>query len=285
MKTFLALALLAGCGAAAAQTPGINPMPDGSRDMYVGLGVQSAPRYEGAQNYRTRAVPVIQVQWSNGIFISGMSAGMHLSGQPTVEFGPLLTLQPRRSESGTGSSAVGAGDPGGIYGWAGPPMIGVAKSSNMLVGMDPIGARLLAGGFLNYYLSPQWRLTSTALWGAGADRHGAIADFGVQRLAVDIAPHHAVSLLGGVSLVNRDYNQSFFGVTVPEAVHSGNAVYSPGGGWKDAHIGVRWNWTLAPSWILATNLQAERLLGSAKDSPLTERPTNLTVSTALAYRF
>jgi hypothetical protein len=46
-KLFL-LALTAGCGAAWAQTPATNPMPDGSRDMYIGLGVQSAPRYEGA---------------------------------------------------------------------------------------------------------------------------------------------------------------------------------------------------------------------------------------------
>jgi MipA family protein len=285
MKTFLALALLTGCGAATAQTPAINPMPDGSRDMYVGLGAQSAPRYEGADSRRTRAVPVIQVQWSNGIFISGMSAGMHLSGQPTIEYGPLLTLQPRRSESGIGGNAVDPGDPGGFYGWAGPSAIAAGRPANPLTGMEPISTRLLAGGFLNYYLTPQWRLTSTALWGAGNNRHGAIADLGVQRLAVDIAPHHTVSLLGGVSLVNRDYNQAFFGVTVPEAVHSGNRVYSPGGGLKDAHVGVRWNWTVAPNWMLTTNLQAERLLGSAKDSSLVERPTNVAVSTALAYRF
>jgi outer membrane scaffolding protein for murein synthesis (MipA/OmpV family) len=288
MKTFFALALLTTCGAATAQTPAINPMPDGSRDMYVGIGVQSTSRYEGAKDHKTRAVPVIQVQWSNGIFISGMSAGMHLSNQPTVEYGPLLTLQPRRSESGLGSTVLSTDAlPGGVAGWVGPPSVQTItnKSGNRLAGMDPVSTRLLAGGFFNYYLSPQWRFTSSALYGAGNNRHGAIADLGVQRLAVDIAPHHAVALLGGVSLVNRDYNEAFFGVSVPEAVHSGNRWYSPGGGRKDVHVGLRWNWTLAPSWMLTSNLQAARLLGSAKDSPLVERPTNVTVSTALAYRF
>jgi outer membrane scaffolding protein for murein synthesis (MipA/OmpV family) len=37
--------------------------------------------------------------------------------------------------------------------------------------------------------------------------------------------------------------------------------------------------------MLTSSVKATRLLGGAKDSPLVERPTNLTVSTAIAYRF
>jgi outer membrane scaffolding protein for murein synthesis (MipA/OmpV family) len=228
---------------------------------------------------------VIQVEWSNGIFISGMSAGMHLSSQPTVDYGPLLTLQPRRSESGVGGGALSAGDPGGAIVAVVGPAGAAARTGNRLAGMEPVATRLLAGGFFNYYLSPQWRFTSTALWGAGNNRHGAIAELGLQRLAVDIAPHHTLSLMAGLSLVNRDYNQAYFGVTIPEAAHSGNRWYSPGGGLKDVHVGVRWNWSFAPNWILTSNLQAERLQGAARDSSLVERPTGMTVSTALAYRF
>jgi outer membrane scaffolding protein for murein synthesis (MipA/OmpV family) len=286
MKPFLALPLLLCCGAATAQTPAINPMPDGSRDMYAGLGVQAGARYEGAESRRTRAVPVIQVEWSNGMFISGMSAGMHLSSQPTVEYGPLLTLQPRRGDTGVGGGAVGVGDLGPVFGWAdGPTAVALARQGNRLAGMDTVATRLLAGGFFNYYLSPHWRFTSSALWGAGNNRHGAIAELGLQRLAVDIAPHHSLSLMAGLSLVNRDYNQAYFGVTIPEAAHSGNRWYSPGGGLKDVHVGARWNWSFAPNWILTSNLQAQRLQGSARDSSLVERPTSMTVSTALAYRF
>jgi hypothetical protein len=47
MNKLLFLALSAACGTTWAQTPATNPMPDGSRDMYVGLGVQSAPRWDG----------------------------------------------------------------------------------------------------------------------------------------------------------------------------------------------------------------------------------------------
>jgi outer membrane scaffolding protein for murein synthesis (MipA/OmpV family) len=37
--------------------------------------------------------------------------------------------------------------------------------------------------------------------------------------------------------------------------------------------------------MLTSNLQAKRLLGDASHSPLTERSTNTTVSTAIAYRY
>jgi outer membrane scaffolding protein for murein synthesis (MipA/OmpV family) len=286
MKKLLVLALATLCSAASAQTPAINPMPDGSRDMYAGLGVLSGPRYDGAGSRKTSVVPVFQVQWSNGIFVSGMSAGMHLSSRPSLEFGPLLQLQPARSDAGQASGPIGPGNQLTHSGFIMNPE--VARSftgDNNLAGMDKIEARLLGGAFFNYYLTPEWRLASSWLYGAGNDHNGAIAELGVQRLAVAMGAHHTLSFSGVVTVVNRSYNQAFFGVTPAESVRSGNDYYAPTGGLQDARISVRWNWALSPSWLVTSNLQAARLLGSAKNSPLVERPTNLTVSAALAYRF
>ena len=50
MHKFLALALASACSVSHAHTPATNPMPDGSRDMFVGLGLVSAPLYEGAHD-------------------------------------------------------------------------------------------------------------------------------------------------------------------------------------------------------------------------------------------
>jgi outer membrane scaffolding protein for murein synthesis (MipA/OmpV family) len=248
--------------------------------MYVGLGAVSAPRYEGAPERKLSALPVLQVQWSSGLFVSGLSAGMHLSGDPSVEFGPLVALQPRRTDSGSGS-AVGAVDPG--YTFLAAPR--VRAPGHGLAGMDDIGARLQGGAFFNAYLAPEWRVTTTLLYGSGNARHGAVLELGVQRLAAELARHHALSLSAGVSVVNRNYNEAFFGVTASEAMRSGYDEYHPAGGLKDAHLGARWNWALSPAWLLTSSLQATRLLDSARHSPLVERPTNLTVSTAIAYRF
>jgi outer membrane scaffolding protein for murein synthesis (MipA/OmpV family) len=289
MNKHLSLALTAGAlagslvsGAARSQTPAVNPMPDGSRDMYAGLGVQSAPRYEGADSRKRSVLPVLQIEWSNGVFIAGMSAGMHLSSSPTVEYGPLLALQPGRDESGTGAVV------GGVNGFNGlGPSLGekTVMISGRLGGMEEIGARLQLGGFYNVYLSPQWRLTSSLLAGAARDHDGARLELGVQRLALAVGERHRVSLTAGVGVVNRQYNETYFGVTEAESVRSRFREYQPGAGLQDVHVGARWNWVLSPSWMLTSNLQAKRLLGDASHSPLTERSTNLTVSTALAYRF
>jgi outer membrane scaffolding protein for murein synthesis (MipA/OmpV family) len=283
MNKLSALALAATCSTAWAQTPASNPMPDGSRDMYVGLGAVSAPRYEGAESRKVSALPLLQVQWSNGFFISGTSAGIHLSNDPALEFGPLVALQMRRSEAGTGSGAGGV-EPVFVL----QPSITKerrATPDNPLAGLEDIHTRLQGGVFLNYFVAPQLRLTSSLLYGSGNARNGALLDLGIQQLAGQLARHHTVSLSGGVTIANRDYNSAFFGVTPAESLRSGYLPYAPAGGLKDVHVGAHWNWALSPSWMLTSNLQATRLMGSAKNSPLVQRPTNLTVSTAIAYRF
>lgn len=278
MKPFFALALAAASTAASAQTPATNPMPDGSRDMYAGLGAVSRPRFEGADSRKISALPVIQVQWSNGFFISGMSAGMHLSNRPTVEYGPLLTVHPNRDESGSGNLVDGVGV-------STSPLTQYARQGNPLAGMEDVRTRLEGGFFFNYYLAPEWRLTSSVLFGAGNDRDGARMELGVQRLAVQLAPRHTLSFNAGATFVNADYNRAYFGVTMEESRVSGNPMYRPGGGIKDVRVGARWNWALTPSWMLVTNVQATRLVGNVRNSPLVERPTNVSVSAAFAYRF
>ncbi|QNA88401.1 MipA/OmpV family protein [Massilia sp. Dwa41.01b] len=136
MTKLFALALAAVANTAAAQTPATNPMPDGSRDMYVGLGVVSAPRYEGARTSERHALPVLQVQWSNGVFVSGMGAGMHLSRAPQVEYGPLIEVQPRRDESGR-SGEIGSATDTRISIIKLPP----TTPENRLEGMAPVHAR------------------------------------------------------------------------------------------------------------------------------------------------
>ena len=286
MNKLLFLALSAACGTTWAQTPATNPMPDGSRDMYVGLGVQSAPRWDGTGSRKVSALPVLQVQWSNGLFISGMSAGMHLTDSPTFEYGPLVAVQPGRDQDGTGRTVDGASTWGtSLIGPVPDPIDKRNMVATRLEGMDKIGARLQGGAFANYYLTPQWRLTGSVLYGAGNDHDGARLDLGVQRLAFELGSQHRVSVSAGVSIVNRNYNQTYFGVSREEASRSRFSYYEAGGGLQEAHVGVRWNWVLSPSWMLTSNVQAKGLLGNAAKSPLVERSTNLTVSTAFAYRF
>jgi hypothetical protein len=254
---------------------------------------------------------MLQVQWSNGVFVSGMSMGIHLSKTPVVEYGPLLALAPGRDPSGTrflrlGTVGDNAGNLGGPSTWLPPPVDASPAGSgegmpadntgtpgeapvnaiNRLDGMTNIERRVLYGGFANVYLAPQLRLTTSALYGAGNGRHGLRVHVALQHLQQDIAPHHTLALSAGVTLVNRAYNMAYFGVTWEEAdFHRINPEYHPDGGIEDVRVGARWNWALSPAWMVTNGLQVSRLMGDAGNSPLVERPTNVSVSTALVYRF
>lgn len=288
MKKLFVAALLTTCAAtAAAEAPSTNPMPDGSRDMYLGLGLASTPRYDGAAASRRQALPVVQIQWSNGVFLSGMSAGLHLSDRPDLEWGPLLALQPGRTASGNAAIVGGTTGSDGNNGIVGAPLVQLpaAPSANRLAGIGDIGARLQAGGFVNAYLSPAWRLAGNLLGGAGRDRDGVIAGIDLQRLALPLATHHTLSLSLGAAWVNGNYNRSYFGVTPAEAVRSGNRPYAPAGGLKEVRASARWNWALGPSWLLTSSVRLTRLEGDAGASPLVERRIVRSVSSALAYRF
>lgn len=277
--------------AANAQTPLPNPMPDGSDDMYAGLGVLSAPRYTGADQRRVRLLPVLQGQWSSGVFVSGMSAGMHLSTRPLLEYGPLISLHPGRDDGGDGAGAIGVNR---VSGQGNLPKLSqttvqineqALASGNRLNGLPAISRQLQAGAFFNVYVAPDLRLTSSALYGAGNDRNGATFKVGIQAMGLAPAPHHTITLEGEVALANRNYNQAFFGIDNDQSVRSNNPLYQAHGGWRDARVGARWHWTLTPSWMLVSSLDATRQLGSTRLSPLVSRTTGVSVSTALAFRF
>jgi outer membrane protein len=304
MRTLFALALAGAVPAAWAQTPASNPMPDGSSDMYVGLGIVSAARYQGADQRRLTALPLLQVQWSNGVFVAGMSAGMHLSSNPVLEYGPLLAVAPRRSNTGAHDTLglpLSSLDVGGTPSTpsstlpsrpsvAPPTEVDKAgetgkRSDNPLAGTEAIGARLQAGVFFNYYLTPSLRLTNNVLAGSGRERHGASWTVGLQHVTRALSPHHSVSLAADLTVVNRSYNDSYFGVSLHDSMNSGNLPYAPGGGLRDVAASARWNWALSPGWMVSSALRVARLQGDARRSPLVERANNITVSTGLAYRF
>lgn len=257
--------------------------------MYAGLGVVSTPRYAGADTRRTRLLPVLQGQWSNGVFVSGIAAGLHLSHLSWLEFGPLLALDPGRDADGEGASAVGI-EANRLNTVAGPASTlndasASVSKSHRLDGLPSIARRVQGGAFLNLFVAPGVRLTSNVLYGAGNAHNGATLAVGAQVMALAPAPHHTVTLDGGLVLANRQYNQAFFGIDSEQSVHSGNPLYAAHGGWRDFHAGANWHWTLAPSWLLVSRLDATRQLGSTRASPLVARPAGVSVSTALAFRF
>jgi outer membrane protein len=282
--TFLIAALTLSV-TAHAQSPAQNLMPDGSHDMYLGLGVMSRPVYEGAEHKKANVIPVMQMQWSNGAFLAGMSAGWHLSNQFNHEFGPLISLEANRTSSGLSNSIQ---TPANLQSSVvGPGLSDRAhfKASNKLLGLDDIRTRILYGGFYNYQLAENLRQTNTLLFGAGNNRQGLRLSSDLRYHVKDMFPHHQLTFGVGLTLVNQAYAQTYFGVSDIEAGRSVNEQFTTKAGVKDIHADIYWNWNLNSSWLITSKMNLSQLINSAGRSPLVERKTNFTVSSAIAYRF
>lgn len=277
MQKTLFLILAAAPLVAPAQTPAARMMPDGSRDMYIGLGVASAPHYRGAEDRDIDPAALLQVQWSNGVFLSGLSAGVHLSDSPAVEAGPMLAIEPGRSASGRQRlSGIGGVDMAGIASALQPPTGQVLKFTD-------IHTTVGAGAFLNHYLDESLRLTSSFLYGIGEGHDGLLINLGVQKSFV-VDAHHRMALSAGMTWANRRYTQEWFGVD-PQASGSTVSAYSPSSGIRDVQLTLNWNWELTHLWLLTSQLAATRLVGDAADSPYVDRRNGISVRTGLAYRF
>ncbi len=290
MIKLLFFPLLGVFSTAYAQVPAPNLMPDGSHDMYIGLGGISHPIYEGAHDTRLSVLPVLQMQWSTGMFLAGRRAGMYLSEGNGYEFGPVLSLEGGRTANKIGAlGAAGSNSTSAFANSVGQliplPPAAPGVRVNRLLGMATIPTCLTVGGFYNFQLANSLRLTNTALFGAGNDYHGLRWTTDMQYSFNSFSPRHTVSLSAGATFANQSYLQTYFGVSQIESQRSYNRAYSPSAGIKDVHTDVHWNWSWSSAWLLTSSLNLSRLSGSPANSPLVERRTNLSASTALAYRF
>lgn len=272
---------------ATAQAPVFEPMPEDSRDAFIGLGLGLAPSYEGSALRRWRSEPLIQIAWSEGAFISGNQAGWHLGspdskGWPRWDWGPLLSLQPGRDEDGR---RWFVGSPEALGSMEGGPALSAREAGSRLQGMERIATQLHWGGFVNLRLSPQWRLRQTLLSGSGTQGAGSHWRLELQHILPLNLAHHSLALTMGLEWGSARFNQRNYGVNEVETLRSGHELYQPSSGWTTLSAQLRWNWALDPRWLLSSSVQMSRLHGPAAASPLVEQPGAASLSTALVYRF
>ncbi|MES2116295.1 MAG: MipA/OmpV family protein [Pseudomonadota bacterium] len=244
--------LLAGASAHADSTM---MMPDGSREMYVGLAMAARTGVTPGDDRRTVLVLSGQVQWSNGIFLSANGVlGMQLSERPGIEYGPLLQQSNERH-------------PG---------------DSRRLAGTRDIAGTLDGGGFYNYYLGDDLLLRSSLVYNTSAG--GAMGNVGLQKALVDVAPHHTLALSLSMNLAGGQVMRELYEVR-PDAAAPDRPHYRPSAGVLSVNAGLNWNWALSSHWLVNSAVTATRLGPGPANSPVTARAGYLTWSTGLAYRF
>jgi MipA family protein len=224
----------------------------------VGAAVITTDEYAGADKRRTLLLPMIDYQWANGWF-AGVSNGIgyNFSGSPQMQYGLRLTVDKGRQED---------------------------RASAALRGMGDVDVAAEGGAFFSYFLPQGLFLTSSVRYGAGDQHKGLVVDLGAG-YASAITSSWRLSAGVGITLVNADYMQSFFGVTNAQSAASGYTRHTVGSGARDVRANGALSYLINPQTSVTAALTASSLLGDAKNSPLTRQRTSASGVVAITHAF
>jgi outer membrane scaffolding protein for murein synthesis (MipA/OmpV family) len=121
---------------------------------------------------------------------------------------------------------------------------------------------------------------STDIGGAG---HGSTVDFEWVR-PYRLTPRLNLRAGVGTMWANTHNLRTFFGVDDTQSSRSGLPLFSPDHGLASVRVFVSASYEFRPHWLLGSQLYANRLLGDAADSPITQRHIGGGGGVFLAYR-
>lgn len=238
----------------AQQAPAASAMRASS--LTLGVGVPHLPRYEVSDDYRSRALPLID--YRNGRFSASTLGGLRYDFSPTPQwsFGPLLAYRPGRDQD----------------------------DAPQLRGLGDIDDGADLGAFFVWRPNP--------FFVHGTVRHPVGADFNEElsvRLgagyALHLTPSDRIVFDASVEWADEEMMRTRFGVTPEQSARSGLPTYRPEGGMRRASIGAAWNHALGPRWSTTVSVAAVRLGNEAADSPISVNRNGGIVSAGIAYRF
>ena len=253
MRSFAASLVFASLLAAATPTWAQSTsmmMPEGSKDLYVGLVVADVASSEGSAARRLVAVPTASGLWSNGVFARLGAVGWDATDDPTMDWGPLLTY---------GIRAKRSDDAGHESRW------------------DVQG-----GGFWSFMFTREVHFGSELLYGGGADNRGLQLKLGSD-ISYRLGSHDSLTLSPGITLADAGFMRSTYGISAAQARVDGLPAYDARGGLRDLHLDIDWNSELDTKFTLDAGVSLSRLMGSAARSPLIAQRDDATLFLALTY--
>jgi outer membrane scaffolding protein for murein synthesis (MipA/OmpV family) len=150
--------------------------------------------------------------------------------------------------------------------------------------MGDVKARAELGGYVNVVLAPDVSVTSSLRYGSGNDGSGLVVDLGAG-YSTPVAAQWRLGVGIGISLVNADHMQSYFGITTAQAAASGYRPYTAEGGVRNSRVNATLTYLASARVAVTAGLSSNTLLGAAADSPLVRRTSSLNGLLAAAYAF
>jgi outer membrane protein len=221
--------------------------------LEIGGSASRRPAYEGAKDYKVYPAPLFALHY---LWLPGL--GEVKDGRPKEGFSvsPSLRFIAKRNSDDYAA----------------------------LRGLNDVDASYELGGRFAYTFG-MFRPWVAVRYGFGG-YEGTVGEAGFD---VVVRPSAETEVTFGprASFASRDYMQTYFGVTAPEAARSGMSAYSPSAGLKGAGAEVIGRYQFTPQWAVIGSVAFERLLGDAADSPIAKAgdENQFTAKLGLSYRF
>lgn len=232
-------------------------------DAYVGLGARVRPAYKGADSRRGEAIPYLRLygehlfaRTTQGI----LEGGVRSNPVGGVVFGAQLAYEEGRI---TDESAF-------------------LKAHNF----EDIDAAASVG----VHAEADWKIGPMPLNALARYRRNADSDLGAQvdlRLTAGIFARWGVNagVFGQLTWSDGKATQNYFGLTPQQSSQTGLPAYSAGAGLRNVAFGILGSLDLSEHWLVLWGINARRLEGDARNSPIVQEGTNWFVNGGLAYRF
>lgn len=243
LRAALAAVLFSAATSAFAQAPVVAP-PQRDWSLSLGGSLGYVPKYEGSSNYKLRALPYVDANYKDVVFVRGLAAGANLlriSGpRPSdgLRMGPIVRYGFGREES----------------------------DDEALRGLGDIDNAIEAGAFASYSAGPVGAdLTVVKDLASGHD--GVLADAGIAWRG-NISPRMRSSVRASTTWANGTYMSNVFGISPVQSARSGMRVHDADAGFKDVGLSLSLSYGVTQNWSVSGRVSYSRLLGDAADSPI-----------------
>jgi MipA family protein len=245
----------------------------------AGLGIASAPEYEGASKRATSLAPVLDLTYrTNGYGTIGFGAKSRgvswtILDTEAQSFGVSLSASSGRVDNKDGSAfRPGSKRLKGMGEIKASPEFGVF--GHMVVGV-PIIAEFYKG-----IGNGKQDAKDFSFKGHGGSRF-------VLSTELPWKANDALSFSVSPNLVwaDKKYTQTFFGVTAAQSARSGFKAFNASGGVKSLGLNLGAQYKIDQQWSAQANLGIDQLRGDAGKSPITQKKAQSSAFAGFTYKF